>query len=256
VSKLPTEEIEFGSSEKMWATPQAMDGLRVNQVRKKEELSDKAKKGGCSNLREQVMWPTPQARDWKGGSPGTIKEDKNGKPYREAKNSNTKWGLTLDAAVKYQQKMFPTPAARDWKDTGENTDYEKLAKKSKLAGAVKSEMYPTPRSSIGMSMTMDSVVKAMDNNDRGYKGNLEERVAIEQKMWPTPNASDNRDRGNMSDPAIQRRLAKGKQVGLTMAVKDKPGKGTLNPEWVEWLMGYPPGWTDITDSSESPTSQE
>jgi len=186
--------------------------------------------------------------------------------------------------------MFPTPAARDWKDTGENTDYEKLAKKSKLAGAVKSEMYPTPRSSIGMSMTMETVVKAMDNNDRGYKGNLEERVAIEQKMWPTPtgtersginpntgkgaglsktvqmleenkmwptpNASDNRDRGNMSDPAIQRRLAKGKQVGLTMAVKDKPGKGTLNPEWVEWLMGYPPGWTDITDSSESPTSQE
>jgi len=221
----------------------------------------KLDKGMPISLNDQVahpdlMWPTPQARDWKGGSPGTIKEDKNGKPYREAKSSNTKWGLTLDAAVKYQQKMFPTPAARDYKDTGENTDYEKLAKKSKLAGAVKSEMYPTPRSSIGMSMTMDSVVKAMDNNDRGYKGNLEERVAIEQKMWPTPNASDNRDRGNMSDPAIQRRLAKGKQVGLTMAVKDKPGKGTLNPEWVEWLMGYPPGWTDITDSSESPTSQE
>ena len=156
------------------------------------------------------------------------------------------------------------------------------------AGAVKSKMYPTPRSSIGMSMSMDTVVKTMDSDDRGYKGNLEERVAIEQKMWPTPNsspattsqtveatqkltesrdrksgvlmeavvdrmwptpnASDNRDRGNMSDPAIQRRLAKGKQVGLTMAVKDKPGKGTLNPEWVEWLMGYPPGWTDISDS--------
>ena len=442
VSKLPTEEIESGSSEKMWATPQAMDGLRVNQVRTEEQLKEAKKKGGCSNLREQVMWrtpdahcgrggsskermemkldkgmpislndqvahpnlmwPTPQARDWKGGSPGTIKQDKNGKPYREAKNSNTKWGLTLDAAVKYQQmkmfptpttmdskedslkhatkmlqgkthrasgqpiqktladrimmeeilknpelmelyqdhqmverphlpeqqkfvkylrsqttikelaektdikkttiehwfrkdkagfshpsiedwetikphlkdlkydkemttlqsiewqnqKMFPTPAARDYKDTGENTDYEKLAKKSKLAGAVKSKMYPTPRSSIGMSMTMDTVVNAMDNNDRGYKGNLEERVAIEQKMWPTPNASDNRDRGNMSDPAIQRRIAKGKQVGLTMAVKDKPGKGTLNPEWVEWLMGYPQGWTDISDSSESPTSQE
>lgn len=155
---------------------------------------------------------------------------------------------TLQSIEWQNQKMFPTPAARDYKDTGENTDYEKLAKKSKLAGAVKSKMYPTPRSSIGMSMTMDTVVNAMDNNDRGYKGNLEERVAIEQKMWPTPNASDNRDRGNMSDPAIQRRLAKGKQVGLTMAVKDKPGKGTLNPEWVEWMMGYPPGWTDISDS--------
>ena len=251
VSKRPTEETGSGSLERTWRTPDAHCGRGGSS---KERMQMKLDKGMPISLNDQVahpdlMWPTPASRDWKGGSPGTIKEDKNGKPYREAKNSKTKWGLTLDAAVEHQQKkMFPTPAARDYKDTGENTDYEKLAKKSKLAGAVKSEMYPTPRSSIGMSMSMDSVVKTMDNNDRGYKGNLEERVAIEQKMWPTPNASDNRDRGNMSDPAIQRRIAKGKQVGLTMAVKDKPGKGTLNPEWVEWLMGYPPGWTDISDS--------
>ena len=24
-----------------------------------------------------------------------------------------------------------------------------------------------------------------------------------------------------------------------------PGGGTLNPTWVEWLMGYPKGWTDL-----------
>ena len=30
-----------------------------------------------------------------------------------------------------------------------------------------------------------------------------------------------------------------------MAVKDKPGKGTLNPDWVEWLMGWPIGWTSL-----------
>ena len=65
------------------------------------------------------------------------------------------------------------------------------------------------------------------------------------QMWPTPNASDNRDRGNLSDPAIQRRIALGKQVGLTMAVKDGKGIGTLNPVWVEWLMGFPTGWTDL-----------
>ena len=36
--------------------PQEMDGQRVMQVRKKEELSEKAKQGGCSNLREQVHY--------------------------------------------------------------------------------------------------------------------------------------------------------------------------------------------------------
>jgi len=270
--------------------------LRVNQVRKKEELSDEAKKGGCSNLREQViwrtpdahcdrgpssekrmkmklekgmpislndqvahpdlMWPTPSSRDYKGGS-GTVKE-KDGKYYRQSDTTGTKFGVRLDALVEYQEKqkmfptpnsspntisqtveatlslrererkqgqlmeavvdrMYPTPAARDHKDVGENTDYQKLADKSKLAGVVMME---------------------------------------EQRMWPTPNASDNRDRGNLSDPAIQRRIALGKQVNLSMAVKDEPKKGTLNPEWVEWLMGYPPGWTDITDSNESLASQE
>jgi hypothetical protein len=54
------EQIQFGRrTTEMWATPQATDGTRVNQIRHPSQLSEKAKKGGCSNLREQVMWPTP-----------------------------------------------------------------------------------------------------------------------------------------------------------------------------------------------------
>ena len=45
-----------------WATPQSTDGDRINQVRKPSELSEKAKKGGCRNLREDVQnWATPVA---------------------------------------------------------------------------------------------------------------------------------------------------------------------------------------------------
>lgn len=29
--------------------------------------------------------------------------------------------------------------------------------------------------------------------------------------------------------------------------------GQLNPPWVEWLMGFPIGWTDLGDS-ETPSS--
>jgi len=67
---------------------------------------------------------------------------------------------------------------------------------------------------------------------------------IESGSWPTPQASDNRDRGSMSDPAIQRRIEKGKQVSLSMAVKETKQPGSLNPTWVEWLMGWPLAWTD------------
>ena len=64
--------------------------------------------------------------------------------------------------------------------------------------------------------------------------------------WPTPSASDNRDRGNMATPAIHRRMEKGKQLMLSMVVGGPETRGMmLNPEWVEWLMGWPIGWSDL-----------
>ena len=59
-------------------------------------------------------------------------------------------------------------------------------------------------------------------------------------MLPTPNASDNRDRGGPKDKAVQRRLEIGKQVGLTQMVN-----GQLNPRFVAEMMGFPPDWTEL-----------
>jgi DNA (cytosine-5)-methyltransferase 1 len=61
--------------------------------------------------------------------------------------------------------------------------------------------------------------------------------------FPTPQASDHRDRGNMSNPSIQRRVAIGKQIMLSQSVH--PTSGNLNPPFPEWLMGWPLGWTDL-----------
>jgi hypothetical protein len=59
-------------------------------------------------------------------------------------------------------------------------------------------------------------------------------------MLPTPNASDNRDLGGPKDKCVQRRMEIGKQVGLTQMVD-----GQLNPQFVEEMMGFPIGWTDL-----------
>jgi hypothetical protein len=79
----------------------------------------------------------------------------------------------------------------------------------------------------------------------GIDGGSNSRKALKKRMnqFPTPQASDNRDRGNMSNPSIQRRIAKGKQIMLSQSVD--PNSGQLNPNWVEWLMGWLPGWTDL-----------
>lgn len=90
--------------------------------------------------------------------------------------------------------------------------------------------WPTP--------TCDS---ATDRSSRYAQGGMPLTMAV--KMWPTPQASDNRDRGNASTPAIKRRMENGKQVMLSMCVSSENGR--LNPDWVELLMGWPLGMTSL-----------
>jgi hypothetical protein len=92
-------------------------------------------------------------------------------------------------------------------------------------------------------------------------------------MWPTPRASEN-DQGRKADAmmdGISSWKSQGRGATLTTAVKRwttptahnaKEGGfpaeyerntptlaaqagGSLNPTWVEWLMGWPLGWTDL-----------
>ena len=77
-----------------------------------------------------------------------------------------------------------------------------------------------------------------------FGAKLTDAVNLEvKKKFPTPKLSDYKDRGNMSNPSIQRRAAKGKQMDLSMVAH--PSSGQLNPTWVEWLMGWPLGWTEL-----------
>ena len=80
-------------------------------------------------------------------------------------------------------------------------------------------------------------------NRKGLSKTSGDGLATSVKQWPTPQASDNRDRGNLGSGAIQRRRDKGKQIGLSQSVSDT--SGALNPPWVEWLMAWPLEWTDL-----------
>lgn len=71
-------------------------------------------------------------------------------------------------------------------------------------------------------------------------GSLEKFPTPTKYPFPTPCASDNRNRGTTQTPAIARRIEKGKQVMLSMTLD-----GPMNPVFVEWLMGWPLGWTEL-----------
>jgi hypothetical protein len=63
-------------------------------------------------------------------------------------------------------------------------------------------------------------------------------------LWPTPRARDYKD-GHKIPPSIQNG-SRSHHLG-TKVLEKRQTSGTLNPTWVEWLMGYPKGWTDLKD---------
>jgi hypothetical protein len=70
------------------------------------------------------------------------------------------------------------------------------------------------------------------------------------KMWPTMTASQHR--GARRKEAMEASGRDPMTNTLSDAVEAQSGyatpqgqqAGSLNPTWVEWLMGYPEGWTD------------
>jgi len=155
---------------KSWATPSTMDHLNV--VRKPEERSEKAKKGGCKNLREEVMqpqnWATPIANDAKGSDYAGTKE-------------NPK-ALYLGGQV----KNWPTPTTAEGTKIGNQPNFGQVGlsnhpsivgqpDRAKLNKSGKSqESWPTPRANkVHPEITEENREHLANRN----KANLEEDIA-------------------------------------------------------------------------------
>lgn len=115
-------------------------------------------------------------------------------------------------------KMWQTPTAED---AANRTFRTNSRGEPKLSGQVK--LFPTPRASDAKgSGPAGSASAEHDLN----KGNLKGFV-----MYPTPRAQCARGTG----PS---------RVGNKADLQTVAG-GQLNPDWVEWLMGFPVGWTNL-----------
>ena len=86
----------------------------------------------------------------------------------------------------------------------------------------------------------------------------------ESGLWRTPDAHGGR--GPSSEKRMKMQLEKKMPISLNDQVAHLRGgrektTGQLNPTWVEWLMGYPSGWTDLNhletvSSPKSPTTSD
>jgi hypothetical protein len=65
------------------------------------------------------------------------------------------------------------------------------------------------------------------------------------QMWPTPTASSWGNEGSRN--ILDRRITDGTITPENKRQMTSGNGGRLNPTWVEWLMGFPLGWTDLKD---------
>lgn len=77
--------------------------------------------------------------------------------------------------------------------------------------------------------------RIMKNNRRLSRNGITHSLCLAETiiMFPTPNARDWKDNASPSEY---------KRHTPTLATQ---ANGRLNPQWVEWLMGYLIGWTEL-----------
>ena len=70
-------------------------------------------------------------------------------------------------------------------------------------------------------------------------------LADQVRMWPTPTTRDHK--GGYQGGRIRNGKVSMDTLDVAVQHTDNQQKtgGQLNPQWVEWLMGYPEGWTDL-----------
>lgn len=100
--------------------------------------------------------------------------------------------------------------------------------------ASESGFWPAPTASLGSKGGRITPRKGREG------GTLIE--AVSARTWPTPCASASK---GSSPGALTRKSGKDRSNDrIDHAVMASDG-GQLNPEWVEWLMGWPIGWTGL-----------
>ena len=185
-----------------------------------------------------------------------------------------KWGLMRDGVLSERLTsglptrgtgcgLWPTPNCIGFRSDGElallaksaRSHQEYLAMSHRAANSKRERYWPTPTVCGNYNRPGSSATSGMG-------------LASAVKLWPTPTATlgtkggrvtprKSREGGTLIEAVSYRAFAtptardwrSGKASQATMDRNSRPLSeqvgGSLNPTWVEWLMGWPLAWTDL-----------
>ena len=174
------------------------------------------------------LWPTPTTRD------------------RTSQSELRQGGLNLGDAV----RRWPTPTVGDSRNSARHTTTTGNSHPgTTLTDAVR--IWPTPRASRRGATVTGVTDEAIIRQKSGQRRGMDLETAV--RRWPTPRASNPGSRPNgkggkvLSEEGLRKRgenIEASKDTSESSS-EERP-RGSLNPTWVEWLMGFPTGWTDLS----------
>lgn len=131
--------------------------------------------------------------------------------------------------------LLPTPSASSY-GTNQGGAAGRVGKiRPSLETMARKALWPTPAASDYKGSVIGETLDKRRSMSRGVR--LPEQVA---RLMPTPRVCSGLRSSGMNRTELTT------QQGVP---------GSLNPEWVEWLMGFPVGWTAL-DASEMPSSRK
>jgi hypothetical protein len=204
----------------LWRTPKADDPN--HGAASEEGMRRRIEKGQSIRLQDQVnhpvMFRTPDAGCARGAQ----------SPERFAESVEKHRLLTLNDQVAH---LVPTPRAAD-ADKGTRSPEGALREAGRGHGIdlpSHVQIFPTP--------TIHG-----NYNRKGASAGSGDGLETFVKMYPTPTAGDSK---NNNPPSQRKENGRHSDSLPVPAWGNVAAGGSLNPAWVEWLMGFPIGWTDI-----------
>jgi hypothetical protein len=187
--------------------------------------------------REAALWPTPDAAISNDGEQPETFFARRDRVRVDLGNGNG-MGIPLAMAA----KTWPTPTANDWKGSGPTLERKDGQMRGDRLDYATEQLWSTPRAS--------DAEKGGPNQSFSAGG---VPLPAQASQWMTPRSHEagqyQYSRGDKTNPVATltgQALAIYSPLALVTVKTGKPHSSerrSLNPLFVEWLMGWPPGWT-------------
>lgn len=105
-----------------------------------------------------------------------------------------------------------------------------------------SQKIPTPRANDAIDVTINPKILLASSYDSQRNG-----LTAFVTKWPTPRCHDANDSSMIDKTKVLTSKCRSERLGLVAEVYRRTGLdgGKLNPDWVDWLMGFPISWTAL-----------